>query len=787
VSGKKWATWDDWIIIKAVPKAWLACNRCRGSGVGWLRNFSDLSETLIELDGLLLNRSGNSPCVHFVDQQNPLSFDETSFFGVLKSVEAQTSVPVSDRVTIRHPLEQVIAQAKLLSGGKAAPILAISGILNAGKTSLIASFLSESGRQRLLIGEANAQGTHRFVVWLPQRWRADEALWSQVLALLGSVFEKSPEELATDPAVAKRQYNAVDSQRSLSESLAIPLVATDPALDEWNLGLMDCPDVQTGIAPVSDGQGLSLPSSAPAFPSNSWQVTEQILGFAHHREHVLRRALKVASAMIVVTAANSLQDRAVDEILSSAETTMPSLKKILAINRVPRRYRVIELSEEVRRAYARFSLWRAYLAYHFDGPLQRDRIPPWPDSHSNLDTAEFPNFFRIDHAEAVQPPGSVPRLDFLVTLGQQLQPSELSRELRSAVIANIERHCREAVERISNHQQKLQARATRLRKIFSEACLSLALNEDSLSSSSGSPPLRLQVSREIIAQIGESLERTAPWWAWPSRQLTRWSDLLRRSAGQVTQWVTLPSWFNEKMESTSQWVRARWRSGEGGRVIAPRAFFEAIARRDQYGDLIRDETIADQSLLVRLNRIIERFQLESRTRLNDTQVDNFTREMWNRMSWSQRWKTGLAPIGLLFAPLVAVMMIPMDFGGTSVLVFASMKELLLAGAASVGLALVSSDQMPKIAEEEAAWQQVSDLFAMTCDEFQIPRANRDELPEVSLNQQRKRLVKSQIAYRPSTAPNASYRCFEISPDFLPKLDDCLIRLAAESNTGEPSR
>ena len=42
-----------------------------------------------------------------------------------------------------------------------------------------------------------------------------------------------------------------------------------------------------------------------------------------------------------------------------------------------------------------------------------------------------------------------------------------------------------------------------------------------------------------------------------------------------------------------------------------------------------------------------------------------------------------APAGILFAPLLAVVMVPLDFGGSAVLVFASMKELLLAGAAGV--------------------------------------------------------------------------------------------------------
>jgi hypothetical protein len=81
----------------------------------------------------------------------------------------------------------------------------------------------------------------------------------------------------------------------------------------------------------------------------------------------------------------------------------------------------------------------------------------------------------------------------------------------------------------------------------------------------------------------------------------------------------------------------------------------------------------------------------------------------------------LAPAAVLFAPLLAVIMLPLDFGGSSVLVFASVKELLGAGVAGLGFALLSPDQMPRIAESEAAWRQMGDLVAALCDTFDLER------------------------------------------------------------------
>jgi hypothetical protein len=83
----------------------------------------------------------------------------------------------------------------------------------------------------------------------------------------------------------------------------------------------------------------------------------------------------------------------------------------------------------------------------------------------------------------------------------------------------------------------------------------------------------------------------------------------------------------------------------------------------------------------------------------------------------RRLITGLAPAAVLFAPLVAVIALPIDFGGSSVLVFASLKELLGAGLTGLGIALLSGDSMPRIAESEAAWQQYGDLVAVLCDEL----------------------------------------------------------------------
>ncbi|MEZ6092244.1 MAG: hypothetical protein R3C05_30445 [Pirellulaceae bacterium] len=122
------------------------------------------------------------------------------------------------------------------------PIIAIAGMLNSGKTSLVASFLGERGRQRSLRGESNDAGTHRFVLWLPESWRGDAEVWGLLLSRLGEALGQPPQMLSDDPDEAHRQYN---NSEGVADALAIPLVATDPRLDEARVGLLDCPDIVT--------------------------------------------------------------------------------------------------------------------------------------------------------------------------------------------------------------------------------------------------------------------------------------------------------------------------------------------------------------------------------------------------------------------------------------------------------------------------------------------------------------------------------------------------------------
>jgi len=738
-----------------------------------------ISEQIELLERCLHNRSGEFFCAYPFGT-NAKSADGLSLADAIQLVEQARNqnnsvVDTSSEISLYASIQQGLAQAKLLSESQPCPILAIAGLLNAGKTSLVAGFLSPAGQSRLLIGSSNQQGTHRFVLWLPEAWRKHPELWTTVMQQLQTIFGVMPEELATEIDSAFRQYNGESFRIELEQSadpITIPLVATDENLDRWGIGLMDCPDIQTGI------------SSLAAFGASGDQTaTEEIESIARSRARMLERALKIASAFVVVTSANSIQDEVVGAILNAAATAKPGLKTILAVNRVPRRYSTAEISKEIDDGYRAFALWRVYMAYHFDGPTDRQRLPLFPDSlrTASLETS-VPVFFRIDSLAPVQPPDAVPMDDFLVTLGSQLDRSRLTQELLVATLASLGRQCRQAWALVEAFSLESQRRVHRIHYTIAQAALSLSLDDAQGQSDQTTPRLRLQVSREIVGQIAQSLERTAPWWAMPGRQLAKLSDQIRQLASGATQWVSIPSWISDRANATSNWVRSRWRTGEGGRIISSGSFGNAIRDYDLYQDLIgNDSAVLSNAMQQQMERIIERFQVESRTRLKDEQLDEYTRETWKRMTWRQRLWTGIAPAGLLFAPLLAVVMVPLDFGGTTVLVCASMKELLFAGMASVGMAMLNNDQMPQIAEQEAAWQQLSDLFALSCDAFGIPRPASNAYPDLARGQSNKKLLESLLPTRQDNLVGKRWTLLNVHPEFESRLDQVLSRLARPSS------
>ncbi|MCA9136538.1 MAG: hypothetical protein KDB00_07260, partial [Planctomycetales bacterium] len=211
------------------------------------------------------------------------------------------------------------------------PTLAVAGMLNSGKTSLVAGLLSRHGRSRTLRGVANHQGTHRFVLWLPQKWRAEPSLWQLLLDDFGDAVGHPPELLAEMPEEAHEQYN---NRRGGADALGVPLVATDPALDDLGIGLLDCPDI----------------------------VSDEVFGVGspERRRELLGKASTFCSAFLVVSTPGMARDRTLGEILQTISDLMPGIPRLLAVNKIRPSQTPEDVLESFEPQASKFGVERVY-------------------------------------------------------------------------------------------------------------------------------------------------------------------------------------------------------------------------------------------------------------------------------------------------------------------------------------------------------------------------------------------------------------------------------------------
>jgi hypothetical protein len=639
--------------------------------------------------------------------------------------------PAADRI------KKLLEQAKASCGAPSSPIVAVLGLLNAGKSSLVSTFLSDTNRRRILIGSSNAQGTHRFVLWLPESWRKAPYVWEFLNERLRSVFGCDGEMLSDDPVEASRQYNDIairkfestDGTSTSRAAIEIPLIATDPELDQWGIALMDCPDVQTGLLPQN-----STPDEATGTADSRQLFHEHSQGIAKSRFNLLATSAPLCSAFVVVLPANAMHDQTVSQLIRLLRDRMPNVQQILAVNRVPRKYESNEIQSELQKLYGSHSISRQYMAYGFDGPLNRERIPEPPPQYRPSPDRDLPLFFRIDPPTCNQPPEPIASDDWLLHLGSQLDHIHLFADTQRSAVQNLISHVKASLQQCDAYVRKANQEHRELQKLIANACFEFSCDN---AENDSQPKVRLQASRHVVLQISQSLEKTAPWWAMPSRWTTRLATAGKATLANATQWLEIPKWFSGKTEAVGQWIRARWKSGQSGKIVTADALARILQQHDVQGLLGLDDVASGDSEAMRIvreacQRAIDRFQNESTAELNGQDLDRLTAKMWEEMPWTKRLWTGLAPAGVLFAPLVAVVMVPLDFGGSAVLIFASLKELLLAGATGVGLVLASPDSMPKIAETEAAWQQLGELYAILCSELGLSAPTPAQMPTVAI-------------------------------------------------------
>lgn len=597
------------------------------------------------------------------------------------------------------------------------PIVAITGLLNAGKSSLLASYLSPENRPRVLRGLSNEAGTHRFVLWLPKVWWDEAELLSTLISFLTSLFGHPPEHLSEDPAIAALQYNGRIMAESLMKApqvgeskdstdvshgsepvdpLSVPLIAYDAGLNDLHLGLVDCPDIQTGFL----AQNTIGPSGSE---------------MADARQSHLSQMGRLCSAFVVVSKLNSLHDQGLIGILQTLRDAMPGVPRLLAVNKIKARYSPSVVYEQSKALIDRFSIQSVYVAYDFRSSLAHTRIPKRPAELSWAEDDEpLPIFFEANPEDA-----SSSKLSYLINLSRQLDTGVLSRESSRSLRMQLKVKATETLAWIQSNQKH---RSTQIRdgwQALADACYEFMAERDATGKATG---LRLQASPTIVSQMADSLHRTAPMWM-------RFSLTIDRSARQLQTAISNSASRFKILQNASDSVTKftkRFRRGEGAQVVTPERLAKTLRTNDLHEAF---KTTSNEHLKLGCELAMKRFADEDKTELNEKELDEWSKQVWASMSMKDKLWRSTQPLAVLTAPLLAAVLVPFDGGGSAVLVFASAKELLAAaGIAAVMTPMATGGEALRIVHRETPWRQLSDLFAILCDSIGLPRPDANELP-----------------------------------------------------------
>jgi hypothetical protein len=565
-----------------------------------------------------------------------------------------------------------------LAGLLRVPIVAVAGLINAGKSSLVAAFLSPDGRDRVLRGIERSAGTHRFILWAPAAWREDADMQSALTALLADVFARAPEPLADDAVEAHEQ------QRT-RQRLQQPLLAYDPALDQHGVCLLDCPDIQRREIGEDDG--------------------------GKPRRDALQAAGRLCSAVVLVLPRSQIEIDQVDEVLHA----LPNAARVIAVNFAGRETPETILGEA--QAAVPVSDALVYVAYDFNHKGYEDRTPAWDPNRALApelwSASANPCFFGVLAKASANTPEAVEETRSLLRLARRLPPEQLLQDRQRGLLREFATDLSKAINELTatiSQQQQQTAKAAR------------ALNAELAPLLMGDGEGRIKLDPRLVGELADSLIRTAPWdvrpFLWTSHQAR---GLVRRLQQGVT-----------GLAGAARGLRRRLREGveklgpqiEGGMlsetVVADRLRLWSAtcgAHRDR------------EFWLGPAREILRRFREQDHNDLTTEEWDGLTAEMWRALP---KWKARAAVAGTLAMALAAVALVAFD-GGTSLVALLGVKSLGTGALTVTAKELLGVLGFGVIAQSEAArhlqkrlggqlaQQQLANFLGLTFDAVGLPR------------------------------------------------------------------
>lgn len=580
------------------------------------------------------------------------------------------------------------------------PILAVTGQLNSGKSSVVASFLSPSGRARVPRGTSSSNGTHRFVYWVPQRWLDDDSYRELLLDLIATAHPNGVEFLDQDPEEAAEQYR---SGRDHLETLSIPLIAGDTLLDDLGTGLLDCPDIQT-----HDNNG-DLPSLTAA---------------ENPRLDFLSAASRVCSAFLVVWNRAAIRDRLIEIMLGALRQRMASAPLYLLVNMIrpeegqPERTMT---DSDVTRLLEQFKIAPDHVYGAFDFAIEgRAERPGWRQFTparlvEKFDQVEAPQFYPL--AEGIQSNSD------LLSLSENLDIAEIQRTKISDHKTELDNLLYQANHSITQWVNESEEEISQIHEGLLTTCHRMMTDETT------GEPLQI-MSPEFAGALHESLVRTAPFALKLPLKLANPFDKAYDSTRKFIRSLNIKTLASDKIKDLEGELKQHLKLGS-----IKIASSDALARRMQSQRWCpADAEIPD--LEAAWNGVFETFQKHPIESFDTELLDESSKNRWDGFSVMQKFTIGgkalLGTIGGL-AAVCGIATLAVDGGATffaatsvSHAINGSVAAVIAAGGGAVAMAgfqesLLKDNTLPYL----------SRLFAITCDCFGIPRTIRDKPVEVN--------------------------------------------------------
>ena len=577
------------------------------------------------------------------------------------------------------------------------PIIAVTGQLNAGKSSVVASFLSAAGRARVPRGESSSTGTHRFVYWVPSTWLDDPTKKRTLLDLLETAHSGGVEFLDEDPTHAAQQYA---SGRDHLDQLAIPIVAADPALDDIGVALLDCPDIQTHDA---DGAEQS----------------------ANPRLEFLAAAARVCSAFLVVWSRAAIRDRLLESMLATLRARMASAPLYLLINMIRPEEGQPEKTlddSDLTRLLDRFQITSPHVFGAFDFAVEksddqlgwREFTPPHLVerfvANYDADRSKLPQFYTL--AEGVQSKSDLLTLPGRLGIAalQQTKINDHRTELEKLITAA--RHALREWLRVST------TRITSTHAGLLEFCVGMMTDR-----STGDP---LQIpSSQFAAALHESFIRTAPLPLRLSLKLARPFDrALARAKGFFSKLS-----FKGNLKDIEGSIRDNLQFGS-----LKIANSDSLAR-EMHAQRWCPAELGEPQLNEAWRTIIQNFRDHPIEKFDQKSLDTMSASLWKGFSgWKKLTIGARAILGALgsAAALGGVITAAVD-GGATIYAATAISSFIHGGSAlivAIGGTAAAWVGFRKELIDKNTLPYLSRLFAFSCDAFGLPRRIDEKPPMI---------------------------------------------------------